>query len=101
MPQTPDHYVVLYKEDLGNGYYYHAQSRFNASDSIFLAANPQINPHLGQDPWIIQARNGIYTYQVAEFESMEGTGYASVSVFRNGTRIYHHIARDYIGETKL
>ncbi len=77
-------------------HYYVGENKKNGS-SIIL---PIIDETGGNNVAIAKARNGEYTYQIAyqyEWPPTDNTqGWASLSVFKNGQRIFHEQVRDFI-----
>lgn len=86
----------------GDSYVYIGQDRKTKS-RIDLPVTWRNNPHDGGNPWVLKAKNGEYTYQVAHFNSLgEGNQSASLSVFKNGTRVYHQVSKTLlIGEPMM
>ena len=91
---TESHNVAICKE-FGDAYHYIGQSKQDNAQ-IFLPIREINNPYTGANPRLLKARNGEFTYQVAEFNPFNEGSYVSVSVFENGHRIYHHITDTYI-----
>jgi hypothetical protein len=92
---TTEYNIAICKE-FGDAYHYIGQDRKN-NRQIFLPITEKNNPHSGANPFLLKARNGEYTYQVAEFNWGEATGgYVSISVFQNGKRIYQRTTDVYI-----
>lgn len=87
---TPEFDVAICKASDGDkGYQYVGQDR-KTKAKIVLPVTWNNNGNL-ENPWILKAKNGEYTYQVAEFNPISGNKYASLSVFKNGARIYQQI----------
>lgn len=91
---TSDYNIAICK-DFGDAYYYTGQHRRNNTQT-FLPITEINNPYTGANPWLLKAHNGEFTYQVAEFNPLSNGSYVSISVFRNGNRIYHRITDKYI-----
>lgn len=94
---TAEYYVAICKDGSNSDYYYAGQRRTNSSQNIFLPVVDKNNPYMGANPWLLKARSGTYTYQVAEFNPLSNNAYVSISVFENGNRIYHRITDSYFG----
>ena len=91
---TEEFHIAICK-NFNTDYYYVGQSRQDSNQEVVLPVSERNNPFM-DDPWILKARDGQYTYQVAEFNPLQVNGYVSISVFRNGERIYHRITDSYI-----
>jgi hypothetical protein len=92
---TAEYNTAICKE-LGDAYHYVSQNKRNLSQ-IFLPIVQKNNPYSGANPWLLKARQGAYTYQIAEFNPLRKNSYVSTSIFRNGERIYHQVTRTYLG----
>lgn len=71
-----------------DGYQYVGQDR-KTKAKIALPVTWMNNPHAGDNPWVVKAKKGEYTYQIAQFNPLGDHQSASLSVFKNGARIYH------------
>jgi hypothetical protein len=93
---TPEYNVAICKA-YEDEYYYISQNKQDYSQ-IFLPITERNNPYDGANPWLLKAHNGEFTYQVAEFNPLSADSYVSISIFRNGNRIYHRnrISDNYI-----
>ncbi|MBD1859989.1 MULTISPECIES: hypothetical protein [Leptolyngbya] len=90
-----DHDIAICKE-FGDAYHYVSQSKQDKTQKLFLPIVERNNPYRGANPWLLKARNGSYTYQVAEFNPLSKRSYVSASIFKNGQRIYYQVIRSYI-----
>jgi hypothetical protein len=90
---TEEYNVAICKEF--ESQYYYAGQEIGTNNKIFLPISEINNPHEGANPWLIKAKNGQFTYQIAEFNPLEDQSYVSLSVFKNGNRIYHSITDVY------
>jgi len=93
---TREYDVAICKDWRNSDYYYVGQNKQDIEQKIFLKVYEKNNPYRGANPWLLKARNGEYTYQVAEFNPLSGNSYVSISIFKNGSRIYHEVTDTYI-----
>lgn len=91
---TNEYNIAICKE-FGNAYHYIGQDRRNNAQ-ISLPITERNNPYAGANPWLLKARNREFTYQVAEFNPFDKNTYVSISVFKNGNRIYHGMTDNFI-----
>lgn len=92
---TQDDNIAICKE-FGDAYHYVSQSKRDKTQRLFLPIVERNNPYSGANPWLLKARKGSYTYQVAEFNPLSKRSYVSISIFKNGQRIQHQVIRSYI-----
>jgi|GEM_PF-7049344 len=94
---TREYNIAICKRNINNSsyYYYIGQNRKN-NTQIFLPVIENNNPHNGANPWLLKASNGEFTYQVAHFNPLSENGSVSISIFKNGRRIYHRITKNFI-----
>jgi hypothetical protein len=97
---TREYIVAICKDGSNSDYYYVGQDKQGTEQTIFLKVYERNNPYRGANPWLLKARNGEYTYQIAEFNPLSGNGYVSISVFKNGSRIYHEVTDTYVGSSE-
>jgi hypothetical protein len=97
---TREYNVAICKDGSNSDYYYIGQDKQDTEQTIFLKVYERNNPYTGANPWLLKARNGEYTYQIAEFNPLSGNGYVSISVFKNGRRIYHEVTDTYVGSSE-
>lgn len=96
---TENDNIAICKE-FGDAYHYVSQSKRDKTQRLFLPIVERNNPYSGANPWLLKARNGSYTHQVAEFNPLSKRSYVSVSVFKNGQRIQQDIIRSYVRATE-
>jgi hypothetical protein len=88
-------YNIAICKEFGDAYHYIGQNK-RSNAQVFLPIKERNSRHR-ENPWLLKARNGEFTYQVAEFNPFRKNAYVSISVFKNGNRIYHDIANKFIG----
>ena len=97
---TREYNVAICKGESDSEYYYVGQDKQDIEQTIFLKVYERNNPYTGANPWLLKARDGEYTYQIAEFNPLSINGYVSISVFKNGSRIYHEVTDTYVGSSE-
>ncbi|MEP0873012.1 hypothetical protein NDA01_24800 [Trichocoleus desertorum AS-A10] len=88
-------YNIAICKEFGDAYHYIGQDK-RSNAQVFLPIEERNNRYRA-NPWLLKARNGKFTYQVAEFNPRRKNAYISISVFENGNRIYHDMANNFIG----
>ncbi|AFZ11632.1 hypothetical protein Cri9333_0700 [Crinalium epipsammum PCC 9333] len=91
---TSEYNIAICKESLGGFHYIH-QNRKNKTQ-IFLPVIKKNDPYSGVNPWLLKASKGGFTYQVANFNPLGKNGSVSISIFKNGRKIYHRITKNFI-----
>lgn len=94
-------------DNSSNSGYYVGQSK-NTNDRIFLPLLEQYEPQMGTVPFKLEnggltykAINGPYTYQIfLKANQTCGTGeWASLTVFKNGSKLYHQKVNKFLSSS--
>jgi hypothetical protein len=93
---TREYNIGICKKNINDSsYYYYIGQNRNNKTQIFLPVTEQNNPYT-ENPWLLKASNGEFTYQVAHFNPLGTNQSVSISIFKNGRRIYHRITKNFI-----